>query len=133
MTDFVDSNVIVYAHDAAEPAKREQALAVLSADNWMVSAQVLSEFFVTVTRKLAVPMSWHDASAAIDDLSARPVVPISSGMVARAVELAHANQVSYWDGLILAAAAEAGCERVVTADLNSAQTITGIAIHNPFG
>jgi len=92
-----------------------------------------ASIFVTVTQKLAVPMSWHDASAVIDDLSARPVVAISSALVARAVAIAHTNQTSYWDGLILAAAAEAGCERVVTADLNSAQPITGIAIHNPFG
>ena len=70
---FFDTNVLVYAHDAASPEKRERSRSLLfqnMGDNTgVISPQVLSEFFVTVTQKLKRPISPEQARLEIDLLS----------------------------------------------------------------
>lgn len=132
---FVDTNVLVYAIDDGEPAKRDRARAILTeaeADDLILSTQVLSEFYVVVTRKLAKPMRSADAAAAVRELAKLPVVPTDATMVLDAVELSGSEGISLWDALIVQASAAAGCARILTEDLADDTEIAGVRIENPF-
>jgi predicted nucleic acid-binding protein len=132
---FVDTNVFVYAIDDAEPAKRDIAQSVLASDEYgefVVSSQVLGEFYVTVTRKLAGRVSATEAEAGLDRLSRHPVVPVDATLVKNAIKISRSSQISYWDGLVVAAAARAGCDRLLSEDLNDGQVIGSVCIENPF-
>lgn len=138
MTDrsFVDTNVWVYAVDEADPEKQARARAALepSADvDLVTSAQVLGEFYVVVTRKLANPVGGDQARAMVDRMSRLPTVPIDAGLVAAAIDGSEAWQVSYWDALILAAAEASGCSRVYSEDLGPGRTYGSVIVVNPFG
>jgi predicted nucleic acid-binding protein len=132
---FVDTNILVYAHDRDAGSKREKAARALDRlwDERLgrLSAQVLQEFYVTVTKK-------HSTSSA--RASAREVVsmyapwvqhPTTPDTILRATELAELAEVSFWDALILAAAEQAGASQLYSEDLNSGQTIAGVKIVNP--
>jgi predicted nucleic acid-binding protein len=132
---FLDTNVLVYAIDDAEPAKQEIAKRALASSNYgrfTVSAQVLGEFYVTVTRRLAKPLSTADAMSGIEHLDGYGVVPIDAALVNEAISTSRSAQISYWDGLIVAAAERAGCERLLTEDLNDGQLIGSVRVENPF-
>lgn len=132
---FADTNVFVYAADEGEPAKRARAREVLAsypAGTLVVSTQVLGEFYTVVTRRIARPLSLPDGAEAVRRLSAYPVVPVDAELVRAGVEIHRAHQVSYWDGLILAAARTAGCTTLLTEDLHAGATLAGITIENPF-
>ena len=132
---FVDTNVLVYALDDAEPEKRDIARRLLGSTEYgqfVLSAQVLSEFYVTVTRKLAEPVSEAKAEEAVRWLGLNPIVSIDQALVRSAVQTSRASQLSYWDGLVVAAAARAGCERLFTEDLNDGQQIGPVYVENPF-
>jgi predicted nucleic acid-binding protein len=132
---FVDTNVWVYAVDAADPAKRERALEVVAparGRDLVVSTQVLTEFYAVVTRKLAVPVPAQDAQAMVAQLSALPVVAVDASLVAAAIAGSREWQVSIWDALILRAAEVAGCRRVLSEDLADGRTYGSVAVENPF-
>lgn len=134
MRAFVDTNVLLYSVDRSDPAKRSTASALLAtrADDLVVSAQVLSEFYAVATRRLAEPLSEADAAAFIDDLEDLPIVAIDLDVVRDGIRVSRQAQLSYWDGLILAAARSAGCEVVLTEDLAHGATLGGVRIENPF-
>jgi predicted nucleic acid-binding protein len=132
---FVDTNVWVYAVDAADPAKRERAMEVIAPTprrDLVVSTQVLTEFYAVVTRKLAVPVSAEDAEAMVRQLSVLPVVAIDASLVASAINGSREWQVSIWDALILRAAEVAGCRRILSEDLADATTYGSVVVENPF-
>lgn len=131
---FVDTNVLVYAFDTAEPVRRARAVDLLEqlAGSFALSTQVLGEFYVTVTRKLSNPLSPEDAAEAVAALAPRATIAIETVLVQTAIRTSVAEQISYWDSLIVEAAASAGCERVLTEDLNDGQIISGVRIENPF-
>ena len=131
---FVDTNVLVYAVDEGEPAKRDRARAVLTSaepDDLVLSTQVLSEFYVVVTRKLTKPMRSSDAAAAVRELAKLPVVPTDAALVVDAVELSGSAGISLWDALVVQAAVAAGCTRILTEDLADDTEIAGVRIENP--
>jgi predicted nucleic acid-binding protein len=132
---FVDTNVLVYAYDASEPTKRAIAGRVLAqsvASELVLSAQVLGEFYVVVTRKLSPPLPERDAAAAVERLTTLAVVAIDADLVRNGVAISRSAQLSYWDGLIVAAAAAGGCERLLSEDLADGATIDSVRIENPF-
>lgn len=132
---FVDTSVLVYAVDDTEPEKRDIARQILVSNRYgefVLSAQILSEFYMTVTRKLTEPMSDEKAAEVVDWLSLRSRVWIDNDLVKNAVQISSSSQISYWDGLVVAAAARAGCERLLTEDLNDGQVIGSVCIENPF-
>jgi predicted nucleic acid-binding protein len=137
MTDaiFVDTNVWVYAVDAADPAKRQRALEVTApapGRDLVVSTQVLTEFYAVVTRKLVVPVPAEDAEALVRLLAAQPVVAIDSSLVVSAITGSREWQISIWDALILRAAENAGCRRVLSEDLADGATYGSVVVENPF-
>ncbi len=136
MTDraFVDTNIIVYAYDGSDPVKQEQARAVIAdADRRpVVSTQVLGEFYVTITRKLEIPVSPPDAREAVARLSRFPVIPLDRDLALAAIDTAQSHQLSYWDSLIVEAARVGGCRTLLTEDLDAGSEIRGVEIMNPF-
>ena len=137
MTDpiFVDTNVWVYAVDAADPDKRLRALEVTepaSGRDLVISAQVLTEFYALVTRKFAVPVQAEDAEAMVRELSALPVVAIDSSLVVSAIAASRRWQISIWDALILRAAEVSGCRSVLSEDLAAGATYGSVVVENPF-
>ncbi len=133
---FLDTNVLVYSVDDSEPRKRDIAREILGSDRhgeFVLSAQVLSEFYVTVTRKFAEPVPEEKASEAVDQLGLlNPTIPIDTALVRRATQISRSAQLSYWHGLVVAAAAHAGCRLLLTEDLNDGQRIGSVRIENPF-
>jgi predicted nucleic acid-binding protein len=135
MRVFVDTNVFVYLFDADAGEKQQRARSVVSRlareRRLTLSTQVLGELYVTVTRKLAAPLSPTDAQRAVAALSAFPVVPIDADLVDRAIVRSQAEQVSYWDALILETAVEAGAEEVYSEDLQPGGRHRDVTVVNP--
>lgn len=131
---FLDTNIFVYAaaSNPAEADKRQTALELIEAEEFALSAQVLQEFFVTVTRKLGQPMSPSQAMEWIEQLKAFPCMPVDAALVKIAVEISARYRISYWDGAIIAAALRAGARTVFSEDLNDGQYYDGIRVLNPF-
>jgi predicted nucleic acid-binding protein len=134
MAAFVDTNVAVYVHDHGSPDKRRRAVALFESppDRLVVSTQVLSEFYWTVTRKLDPPLAADPAREALRELATLPVVAVDRGLVLSAADTATRHQLALWDALIVEAAVRGGCERLFTEDLNDGQEIRGVLVENPF-
>ncbi|TFG39829.1 MAG: PIN domain-containing protein [Candidatus Aminicenantes bacterium] len=133
MSVFLDTNVIVYAFDGAEPAKQRVAIEILEAgDRLVVSTQVLLETWWVLTRKLETPLDDDSASKVIEELSALPVVATDPELVRRAIDTGRRFHLAVWNALIIEAARTAGCRRVLSEDLNSGQDFDGVMVENPF-
>ncbi len=132
---FVDTNVLVYAVDDSEPKKRDLARRSLESKRYgklVVSAQILSEFYVAVTRKLTEPIPEDKAAEALDWLALLTVVPIDATLLKHGTQISRSAQLSYWDGLVVAAATRGGCQRLLSEDLNDGQQIGSVHVENPF-
>lgn len=133
MSLFLDTNVVVYAYDVADPAKQARSISVLEAgQRLVVSTQVLLEAWWVLTRRLAEPLSEHDASEVIDTLSRLPVVHTDPELVRRAIRTARSSQLAVWDALIIEAAKSAGCSRLLSEDLQDGHDYGGVIVENPF-
>lgn len=133
---FLDTNILVYAFDRSEPAKQARAAALVNdlmdADLAVLSVQVLKEFFVVATRKIATPLAYHDAREIIDDLSVMFVVDDTLPLLRKALAIHDAHGLSLWDATVIAAASAAGCARLYSEDMSHGQEIHGVVITNPF-
>jgi predicted nucleic acid-binding protein len=132
---FVDTNVWVYAVDKADPAKHARAIALLqpSADSdFVVSTQVLIEFYVVVTRKLAIPLAGEAAQAMVDEIARLPVVPTDSQLVLAAMAGSREWGISLWDALIIRAAEASGCHLVLSEDIANGGIYGSVRVENPF-
>lgn len=134
--EFVDANVLVYAYDASAGKKKvaaEQLLAQLwEAGTGCLSVQVLQEFFVTVTGKVAKPLSIEEAADRVREFSAWKVFAPGADDVLRTIALQKESKLSFWDAMIVHAAAELGCDVLWTEDLSDGQVIRGVRIRDPF-
>lgn len=135
--DFIDSNVFVYLFDETDERKRcraEQIVAsVLQTNSAVISFQVVQETLNVVTRKLATPMTVEDAKRFMENVLA-PLfrVPASIPLYNRALDVQARYRYGFYDSLIVAAALDAGCDRLYSEDLQSGQRIEGLEIKNPF-
>lgn len=133
---FFDSNIIVYAHDVSAPKKKEKSRELIfqnmREDLGVISSQVLSEFFVTVTQKVDKPLSIGRARREVLLLSSMETIEIGSALVVRAIEVKERWQLSYWDGLILAAAERGECAIVYSEDFSDGQSYGSVTVVNPF-
>lgn len=131
MRSFVDTNVVVYAFDTADPRRQSAALAILQSDaELVVSTQVLLETWWVLTRKLR--LSDETASEVVAQLGRLPVVSTDRQLAKDAIRLSRTRQLAVWDALIVEAARTADCERVLSEDLQHGQDFGGIVIENPF-
>lgn len=131
---FLDTNVPVYAVDTSEPAKRRTALDVLrdTGQDFVVSAQVLSEFYVVVTRRLAEPLSVDVALESLRELAQLPTVPLDVDLVLSAAKLSRESRLSLWDAQILHAAQLSGCDRLLSEDFSDGAVYGSVRVENPF-
>ena len=132
---FVDTNILVYAHDVDAKDKCMVARRILhelwSSRSGTLSPQVLQEFYVTVTRKVAKPLSKRVAREIVDDFSVWCIATTAPEMAA-AFRIEDVAKIGFWDALICASALKAGAQRILSEDLNAGQKIAGIRIENPF-
>jgi predicted nucleic acid-binding protein len=132
---FVDSNILIYAHDSDAGPKRERAVEKLR-ELWQsgtgrLSVQVLQEFYVNVTKKLATPVARATAREVVSSYGAWVKEPTTPDTVLRAIDIADMAQIMFWDALIIASAEEVQATHVYSEDLNAGQTIAGVKIVNP--
>ncbi len=133
---FLDTNILIYAHDLDAGPKHRIAAAIIK-DSWekengVLSAQVLQEFYVNVTRKISNPIAPAKARGIVKNYLSWHVEQNSPEMVLLASEFEERHQLSFWDSMILAAASNARVEKIITEDLNHGQIMEGIIIENPF-
>lgn len=133
---FVDTNVLVYAFDKSSSPKKRVAQRLINQlmdeDRLRVSTQVLQELFVTLTRKVSKRCSSDEALAVLEDLTAWPLMAVDYAAIRAAVGLAGQAKISFWDALVVVAAARTGAAVLYTEDMNDGQEILGVRIGNPF-
>ena len=133
---FFDTNVLVYLFDADSPEKQSRARDALrerlESGAVVVSTQVLQEFFVAVTRKLARPLPADEAEAALRRLMDLPVVQVDPDQILAAAATSRRDRISFWDALILTAASAAGCQEVLSEDLQHGRSFGRLRIVDPF-
>jgi predicted nucleic acid-binding protein len=131
---FFDTNVLVYLFDrhTARKQRRAQELLTEFASSLVLSTQVLQEFYVTATRKLAQPLSAADAEQQIEYFCAFDVVSTDPALVRRGIALARTDRVSLWDALIIEAARTRDCARLMTEDLQHGRAFGRLRVENPF-
>jgi predicted nucleic acid-binding protein len=133
---FLDTNVLVYAFDRGDEVRRKVATRLVerlaSEGRLRLSTQVLQEFIVNVTRKISKPIGVGEAIRIIDDLAVWNPVLIEVDDIKSAAQLGEEARLSYWDALIVVAAAHSGAAILYTEDLSHGQEILGVRIVNPF-
>lgn len=132
---FVDTNILIYAHDSQARDKHEVAKRVLG-ELWksrtgVLSMQVLQEFYVNATRKIAVPLSKAEARLVVESYACW-CTDTTPAEIAAAFRIENESRIGFWDALIVASAAKSGAVRVVSEDLNAGQAIAGVRVENPF-
>lgn len=134
---FVDTNVLVYAYDRSEPAKQAIAVTVLASvvrsGGGVTSAQVLSEFFNAVTRKIPAPLTLEEAHARVQNLlRLLHVVPVTDLIMLEAVRGVREHQLSLWDAQIWAAARLNQIPVILSEDFRRDAILEGIRVVDPF-
>ena len=132
---FVDTNVLIYAHDADARAKHETAKKVLhelwSERTGVLSTQVLQEFYVNVTRKIPRPIAKESARLVVNAYTIW-CAETTPAEISSAFRIEDESRIGFWDALIVASAIKSGATRILSEDLNAGQTISGVRVENPF-
>jgi predicted nucleic acid-binding protein len=131
---FIDSNILIYAVDRADPSRRQKARAVIrsliKSGMGVVSTQVAQEFFVIATKKLGVdPLA---AKRVLDMFSQLDVITVDLEIIFGAVDCSILSKISFWDALIIVSARASGCKVLLSEDLGHAQLINGVRVLSPF-
>lgn len=133
---FIDTNILLYAYDASDEDRHPTAAALVgelgSRRRAAISVQVLQEFYVNVTRKIAVPLSPDLALERLEALSRWPVHAPSAADVSAAARLSDDAQLAFWDAMIIHSAGQLRCEVLWSEDLDPGQVILGVEVRNPF-
>jgi len=133
--DFLDTNVVVYAYDDSNPRKQEVARRLLRegvSGKIVISTQVLGEFASTMLHKVSPPATADAVMKGLDALATIRLVVPDAELVRRAVQARAAYGIHFYDGMIVAAAERAGCQRILSEDLNAGQEYFGVTVSNPF-
>ena len=132
---FIDTNVLIYAHDIDANAKHKIAKEVLqelwSERTGVLSAQVLQEFYVKVTRKVPSPLSKDLARLVVSSYAIWCLETTPTEILAT-FRIEDESRIGFWDALIISSAAKLGATRILSEDLNAGQRIAGILVVNPF-
>ena len=134
--EFVDANVLVYAFDSSAGQKHQAARRLLErlweSSTGCISIQVLQEFFVTVTRKVAKPLPVEDATARVREFATWKVFTPTADDVLAAIGIHRQARIGFWDAMIVLAAAETSCDVLWTEDLSDGQLLRGVRVRDPF-
>ena len=135
--DFVDSNIFIYLLDETNPRKRDTARQVvrtaLAEGSACISHQVIQETLQVMTGKLKVPVTFEDARRFLEET----LVPLwrvmpSTKLYQRSLEVQQRYRYGFYDSLIIAAALEGGCRRLLSEDFQHGHQIEGLRIEDPF-
>jgi predicted nucleic acid-binding protein len=133
---FLDSNILIYAFDTLEPVKRARSRALierLPAEAIVLSAQVVNEFYFTVTGKLRRRVPLAEAEEAVRGLSGFRILPLDHRLSMSAMELVRKHQLSIWDALIVQSALEGRCRTLFSEDFQDGRKYGSLKVTNPFG
>jgi len=132
---FVDTNVLIYAHDVDAKSKHVIAKNILrelwSERTGVLSMQVLQEFYVNVTRKIRAPLPKDSARLVVSSYSIW-CMETTPAELSVAFRIEDESRIGFWDALIVAAATKSGATRLLSEDFNPGQNIAGLQIENPF-
>lgn len=132
---FIDTNFLIYAHDIDASEKHEIAKAVLrelwSERTGVLSMQVLQEFYISVTQKIASPLSKELARLVVSSYAiwCTETTPTE---ISAAFRIEDESRIGFWDAMLVSSAAKSGATRILSEDLNDGQRIAGILVENPF-
>jgi predicted nucleic acid-binding protein len=133
---FIDTNVLIYAYDLSAGDKhaiaKEVVLDIWNERRGVLSTQVLQEFTVAVTSKIARPIDFETVKIIISDFLLWDVVVNNGHSILEAVEIQSKHRLSFWDALIVQAARKGGAGVLLTEDLSDGRVIEGVRIKNPF-
>lgn len=132
--EFLDTNVLIYAHDARDPRKRTRARELIRRlmreRRGVLSLQVLQEFFAAATRKLGMPS--EDARRRILQYSRFDVVTLGAADLVAAIDLHRLHRLSIWDALVVRAALNGACTTLHTEDMQPGCIVDTLTLRNPF-
>ncbi len=133
---FVDTNILVYAHDVSAGIKHATAKKLIQ-ELWenktgCLSIQVMQEFYVSVTQKVPNPMDYVNAIGIIRDLNYWKVHEPKIEDVLNAVDIQQRYQISFWDAMILQSALQLECSLLWSEDLNPGHVYESVKLINPF-
>ncbi len=133
---LIDTNILVYAYDLSEPEKQQKAVIVIdrlvALDSAVVSSQVLSEFFVTVTKKIPEPLTLEEAEQRVAHFcQIWSVLHLNEMIVLEANRGIKTHKFSYWDALIWATARLNQVGTVLSEDYSNESFIEGVRFVNP--
>jgi predicted nucleic acid-binding protein len=134
IADFLDTNLFVYAGSTLEDDKEKSkiARAIILANPFAISAQVIQEFISIALRKPQLGIGETGIDKFLELASLTKVQPITLELVSHACELRRKHQLSHWDSTIITAALELGCTTLYSEDLAAAQRFGSLQIVNPF-
>jgi predicted nucleic acid-binding protein len=132
---FVDTNILIYAHDLSTGAKHERARRVIeglwTSGQGVLSTQVLQELCVNLRRKVARPLAVEEIRRLIHDYMSWEIVVNTPEAVIQALEIEVRYKTSFWDALILQAAEQSGAGVLYSEDLAAKQSYGTVRVVNP--
>lgn len=132
---FVDTNILIYAHDRAAGTKHQRARQLIeglwTSGHGVLSTQVLQELCVNLRRKVARPLAADEIRRLIRDYMSWEIVVNSAESVIHAIEIEARYKTSFWDALILQAAEQSGAAILYSEDLAVRQSYGPVRIINP--
>ena len=132
--EFIDTNVLIYAHDGGAGAKHTQAVGLLARlfeeEGGALSIQVLSEFYSAATGKLGIKS--REAEEIVRDLGGWTIHRPGHGDLLKAAQLHRRHKIAWWDALIVNSAIELGCQVLWTEDLPDGRRYGSVKVQNPF-
>jgi len=133
---FVDSNILMYAHDATTGPKHERAKALVE-ELWrdrtgVVSTQVLQELSVNLRKKVRRPLDAKATRDLVADYLTWQVIVNGGESILEAIDLELRYQISFWDALVVHAAQTSGVEILYSEDLSDGQMYGSVRVVDPF-
>ena len=133
---FLDTNIIVYAHDRSSGDKHVVARKIMDylwdSRSGLISVQVLQEFYVCVTQKILKPLLIKNARVILGYLSTWDVVANDKYVTLKAIDIQERYRFSFWDSLIIQAAIQGQARLLFSEDLPAGQVVKDLKILNPF-
>ncbi len=132
--EFIDSSVLVYAHNRCHPVVRDLLTCLTEDGTGAVSIWVLQEWVNVATRRVPVPLTVNEAARVIQDLDSAGwrIIWSQVGDVIEALSMMQRWQLSWWDSLMVIAAQVAEASVLWTDDLNHGQKFRSVTIQRPF-
>jgi predicted nucleic acid-binding protein len=132
---FVDTNILVYAHDSSAGVKHQRAQMLLEqlwdSGQGVLSTQVLQELCVNLRRKASQPLPVEEVRQLIRDYSTWEIVTNTAESVLQALDIEMRYKTSFWDALIFQAAESSGASILYSEDLATGQRYGAIQVVNP--